>query len=153
MSMSMHDCNVRLVDPDRSPRRRAVREPHTLSSAIAKERRAPHALVEALRSSKERVSAQGQVHAAHGDTSVAAIVARAEMTIEGVIGVVDHIKQAVAPAEERSALEALSHEVAGMATGTEGMRSAQATPPLEAASHDGADSLADGLLSDTPAAR
>ena len=80
---------------------------------------------------------QGSSHTARGDSDVAAIVSRAEMTIEGIVGLVDHIKEATAPPEERAAVDSLSAAMQGRtlsATPDEPASAAQAT----ASSHEAA---------------
>ena len=98
--------------PGARPPRRELREPQTLRSPIGKrasERGRAERLGHDLKASAERMRHQGSSHEALGDSDVAAIVARAEMTIEGIIGIVEHIKHAVvAPAEERAAVDSLS---------------------------------------------
>ncbi len=136
-----------------SPRRRAPREPQTiardlesrtsLSSAIKKSSRSrddkgvAEKLINDLKAGQERMREQGSSHTARGDSDVAAIVSRAEMTIEGIVGLVDHIKEATAPPEERAAVDSLSAAMQGRtlsATPDEPASAAQAT----ASSHEAA---------------
>jgi hypothetical protein len=55
--------------------------------------------------------------------------ARAEMTIEGLIGLVDHIKESTAPREERAAVDSLSFALNTMGSSLgEGRRSTGRSP-------------------------
>ena len=66
--------------------------------------------------------------------------ARAEMTIEGLIGLVDHIKESTAPREERAAEDSLSSALNTMGSSSgdsSGAASADGEPTTQADDGDG----------------